>query len=107
MSNFRYTEEKLEGLRAALVDERRAEHGTAEMDIEAALELVRLASLALEVGKCGASYIDPRIAYVEVQVDRDLWAALTTGSPVQLKAAGEFLRKKSDEAENEAERFTR
>lgn len=64
----------LEGLRESLVDERRAEHGTAELDINVALELCRLSSLALEVGRCGA--VDVGLRYVEVQVDRGLWTAL-------------------------------
>src|SRR5690606_22622440 len=72
MNSFRYTEEKLAGLRESLVDDRLAEYSNAELDIETALELVRLASIAIEIGKCGASDIDPRLKYVEVQIDRDL-----------------------------------
>lgn len=76
MTRVKYTTETLKLLRESLMDERRAEHGTAELDIEAAMELVRLASLALEVGGCGANYLGPSSDYVEVQIDLDLWHEL-------------------------------
>jgi hypothetical protein len=38
-----YDEEKLKALRASLLDERQAEYGTAELVIEAAIELCDLA----------------------------------------------------------------
>ena len=42
-------------------------------------ELARLRGLIREVRKSGVFYIDPRIRYVEVQIDTDTWAALEKG----------------------------